>query len=118
MARTIDWIGNFHAIASCDAQMPNVDARRSRNRGILRDRFGALSVDTAVLDMNGYRYPLAQSFAFGFLLAVGGLVFVCFSFLLSSLFDGEYTAFSSRCLRDWDSIFHVQSAVRTPLEHL
>lgn len=50
MARTIDWIGNFHAIASCDAQMPNVDARRSRNRGSLRDRFGALSVDTAVLD--------------------------------------------------------------------
>ena len=44
--------------------------------------------------VHGYRYPLAQSFAFGFLLAVGGLVFVCFSFLLSSLFDGEYTAFS------------------------
>ena len=43
--------------------------------------------------MNGYQYPLAQSFAFGFLLAVGGLVFVCFSLLLSSLFEGEYTAF-------------------------
>ena len=75
--------------------------------------------------MNGYRYPLAQSFTFGFLLAVGGLVFVCFSFLLSSLFDGEYTAFvlgicaiatsffafKARSIHRW-SIFDLMSGAR------
>jgi ABC-2 type transport system permease protein len=83
--------------------------------------------------MNGYRYPLAQSFTFGFLLAVGGLVFVCFSFLLSTLFDGEYTAFvlgicaiatvffafKARSIHRW-SIFDLMSGARhiDPNTHL
>jgi ABC-2 type transport system permease protein len=83
--------------------------------------------------MTGYRYPLAQSFAFGVLLAVGGLVFVCLSLLLSSLFDGEYTAFvfgicaiaivffafKARSIHRW-SIFDVMSGARhiDPSTHL
>jgi ABC-2 type transport system permease protein len=83
--------------------------------------------------MNGYRYPLAQSFTFGFLLAVGGLVFVCFSLLLSSLFDGEYNAFllgictiaiaffsfKARSVHRW-SIFDLMSGARhiDPSTHL
>lgn len=83
--------------------------------------------------MNGYRYPLAQSFTFGFLLAVGGLVFVCFSLLLSSLFEGEYTAFvlgicsiaiaffafKARSIHRW-SIFDMMSGARhvDPNTHL
>jgi ABC-2 type transport system permease protein len=75
--------------------------------------------------MNGYRYPLLQSLTFGLLLAVGGLVFVCFSFLLSSLFGGEYTAFvlgicangiiffafKARSIHRW-SIFDLMSGAR------
>jgi len=83
--------------------------------------------------MNGYRYPLAQSLTFGFLLAVGGLVFVCFSLLLSSLFEGEYTAFvlgicamataffafKARSIHRW-SIFDLMSGARhiDPSTHL
>jgi ABC-2 type transport system permease protein len=83
--------------------------------------------------MNGYRYPLAQSFTFGFLLAVGGLLFVCFSLLLSSLFEGEYTAFvlgicaiaiaffafKARSIHRW-SIFDMMSGARhiDPNTHL
>jgi len=83
--------------------------------------------------MNGYRYPLAQSFIFGLLLAIAGLVFVCFSFLLSSLFDGEYTAFilgicaiaiaffafKARSIHRW-SIFDLMSGARhiDPSTHL
>lgn len=75
--------------------------------------------------MNGHRYPFAQSFTFGLLLAVGGLVFVCFSLLLSSLFEGEYTAFvlgicaiataffafKARSIHRW-SIFDLMSGAR------
>jgi ABC-2 type transport system permease protein len=83
--------------------------------------------------MTGYHYPVAQSFGFALLLATGGLVFVGLSILLSSLFDGEYTAFvfglcaiattffvfKARSLHRW-SIFDLMSGARhiDPSTHL
>lgn len=43
--------------------------------------------------ISGNRFPLAQAFLLGFMPATGGLVFVALSLLLSSVFEGEYTAF-------------------------
>lgn len=73
----------------------------------------------------GYHYPLEQSVAFAVLLTFGGLVFVGLSILLSSVFDGEYTAFvfgmcvigtaffafKARSIHRW-SIFDVMSGAR------
>jgi ABC-type transport system involved in multi-copper enzyme maturation permease subunit len=73
----------------------------------------------------GNHYPLAQSVTFALFLAVGGLVFVGLSVLLSSLFEGEYSAFvlgmgaiataffafKARSIHRW-SIFDVMSGAR------
>jgi ABC-2 type transport system permease protein len=83
--------------------------------------------------MTGYHYPLEQSFIFGLLLAFGGLIFVGVSLLLSSLFEGEYTAFvfglcaiataffafKARSIHRW-SIFDLMSGARHihPRTHL
>ena len=73
----------------------------------------------------GNSYPPLQAIAFALFLTVGGLVFVGLSVLLSSLFDGEYTAFvvgmcaiataffafKARSIHRW-SIFDVMSGAR------
>lgn len=73
----------------------------------------------------GYQYPSAQSLIFAVFLTLGGLVFGALSIFLSSLFDGEYTAFvlgmcaigvtfftfKARSLHRW-SIFDVMSGAR------
>jgi len=75
--------------------------------------------------ITGYHYPVAQSIIFAAFLTLGGLVFVGLSVFLSSLFDGEYTAFvlgmcaigvtfftfKARSLHRW-SIFDVMSGAR------
>jgi len=83
--------------------------------------------------VTGNHYSIAQSLAFALCLAVGGLVFVGLSVLLSLLFDGEYTAFvfgmcaiaivffafKARSIHRW-SIFDVMSGARhiDPTTHL
>ena len=70
MARTIDWSGDFHPITSCDPQTSGVDACRSRNRGSLRNRVGALSADTAVLGDDWL--PISTRTVFHFCIPLGG----------------------------------------------
>lgn len=81
----------------------------------------------------GYQYPLAQSIIFAVLLTFGGMVFVGLSICLSSVFDGEYTAFvlgmcaigtaffafKARSIHRW-SIFDLMSGARHihPTTHL
>ena len=83
--------------------------------------------------VTGNHYSLAQSVTFALFLAVGGLVFVALSVLLSSLFEGEYTAFicgmcaiatlffafKARSIHRW-SIFDLMSGARhiDPTTHL
>jgi ABC-type transport system involved in multi-copper enzyme maturation permease subunit len=73
----------------------------------------------------GNHYSLSQSIMFALLLAAGGLVFVGLSVLLSSIFEGEYTAFiigmcaiatafflfKARSMHRW-SIFDLMSGAR------
>ena len=81
----------------------------------------------------GNQYSLSQSVTFAMFLTVGGLAFVSLSIFLSSLFEGEYTAFvfgicaiataffvfKARSIHRW-SIFDVLSGARhiDPTTHL
>ena len=83
--------------------------------------------------LTGFVYPVNQALLFAFLLAVGGSAFLALSLLLSSVFDGEFTAlllgltlagvaffvFKAEALERW-SIFDVMSGARhiDPTTHL
>src|SRR5437763_1216090 len=74
----------------------------------------------------GHSYPLTQALGFGFLLVTSGSFFYSFSFLVSSLFSGEFTAFllgtstacisffafKAKAIHRW-SIFDVMNGARS-----